>query len=149
MAYQPRTPVTIEYLHAVGCASLNFTLLEWSIVNICEKISPQYVWTLKKKTAGVIASDFKNLLKSYVAPDAALKARLDSLAVTFIGLTKDKRNKLMHAKPATGTDGKPCLWYWSPDGESFEWSEGAVIAIAREFEETLIEANDLFHNHLK
>ena len=63
MSYQFRIPVEERYLSALGRATYNFAYLEWQIVWIINVLDPDYVNSVRGKTAGCIAKDFQRVVE--------------------------------------------------------------------------------------
>lgn len=93
-----RVPIDGPYLKAVGLAMICFARLEWDAVWCCEKIQPEYIKTVGKKTAGKIATDLLALAAGY--PDPAVVSSLNPGAAEFKRLV-DLRNSIMHASLGT------------------------------------------------
>lgn len=99
-----RVPQDTEYFHAIGLAAVAFARLEWDAVWCCERLQPKYIDEIdeKRKTAGKIASDLKELFSK--VSDDAFRAKIIPFAEEFSEVV-EQRNGLLHGKP--GTSPKP------------------------------------------
>lgn len=104
-----RIPQDADYFKAIGLAAIAFARLEWNAVWCCERLQANYITTIeiKKKTAGVIGRDLKNLF-SRVA-DSHLNARILPFAQEFCDIVEE-RNSLLHGKPGTANNGDQRLF---------------------------------------
>lgn len=97
-----RVSVEKSYAESVGLAVFCFAGLEWNVVWSCERLSPGIINSLADETAGSIAKQFTKLIAAVIDPH--VNNRLSPLASRFEELVK-VRNGLVHAIPATDTDG--------------------------------------------
>lgn len=95
-----RVPQDQDYFETIGLAAVAFARLEWSAVWCCERISPGYINTIepKKKTAGVIANDLRQLI-GRVSNDQ-LRIKCTPFVEEFKSIVPD-RNAILHGKPGT------------------------------------------------
>jgi hypothetical protein len=137
-----RIPVDASYVEVLGRATFIFAILEWNAVWCCEKMRPNYIRTLGRKTAGKIAGDFVRLAKRHWIP--ATRSLCISAAQKFEALV-EKRNALLHGKPGTVT----------PTGEQrlfdkgIAWTPSMIDDLSDQFAECRIALNGLLYNQLK
>lgn len=135
-----RVPIDDTYLHKVGLAVICFSRLEWDAVWCCEKISPGYIHTVGKKTAGDIAKDLIQLSAKHV--DQAVSGQLSPAANEFLRLTK-RRNDFLHANPATAPNGDQRLFR-----HGVEWTVSMVDELADEFTACSLTLNHCLYSLL-
>lgn len=127
------------YAQALGRALWAFATLEWNSAHSCEKIRPGYLNNLKKKTAGKIADDLIELVRTarptvWMSHEAACREFKDLV---------DLRNRIMHGRPGT-----------APNGDQRLFDKGAPFAIsnidiaASQFTACLRQITDMLHNRL-
>ena len=94
----------------LGAPYLNFALLEYAVVHTAEKIERAYLnkYIGKRKRAGMVARDFAEIVARAQGHPAA--GKLTEISSTFTELV-ERRNKLLHANPATLADGTQALIY--------------------------------------
>ena len=114
------------------------------MVNLAEKLQPRFIYTIEKKTAGTIATDFKGMVaKATLAP--LLSTELAAVADRFVDLVK-RRNRLMHAHPVTYR-GEQRLNYWSPKtAATFLWEPEDIKALIVDIESLAIDGNRLYYD---
>lgn len=119
-------PTDDAYVTALGLATVAFARLEWDVVWCCERrLKPGYIKTIKKKTAGQIASDFLRFIAAI--PDAE-ERRLYSVHGDEFKRLVEVRNGIMHGKPGTTKAGEQRLYR---DGGV--WTLDALHKAADEF----------------
>jgi len=133
-------PVEAAYVEAVGRAAYIFARMEWDVAWCCERMRRNYLNTLKKKTAGIIANDF--LALSNRRP-LTIKADCVFAAKEFKRLVL-VRNRLLHAKPSTAPGGEQQLAH---DGK--HWTIAMIDDAADEFAAGAKLVNALLYNQLK
>lgn len=136
-----RVPVEDGYVASIGRATYVFATLEWNAVWCCERMKPNYVRKLKKKTAGVIAGDFEKLAGRF--PDPAVRANTVKAAKEFSRMV-EIRNALLHAKPGTADGGAQRLFDLGNP-----WTVASIDAAADDFAACSIVLNGLMHGALK
>jgi hypothetical protein len=97
-----------QYIEALGRAVFNFALLEHNVIWIIERrLKPGYLseYISQEKTAGRVAKDFAEAAKGH-----AEEAELTAFHSVFVDL-KNRRNRLLHAKPGTAPSGSSQLYY--------------------------------------
>ncbi len=134
-----RVSVDAVYSTALGMATYCFAVMEWNAVYCGEKLSPGYVNTVARKTAGMIANDIVGFAP--LITDPAKQARYRAAAVEFVRLVK-RRNDLMHANPATVGSDQRLVRNGTP------WQPDEIDSLADEFTACSIELNELFHDVL-
>lgn len=104
-----RIPQDPDYFHAIGLAAVAFARLEWDAVWCCHRLQSNYIQTIepKRKTAGTIANDLKDLFLRI--SDGVLRAKAVPFADNFKEIVLD-RNGLMHGKPGTAKNGDQRLF---------------------------------------
>lgn len=134
-----RIPVESSYTEALGLVIYAFARLEWDAIWCCERLRPNYVRTVDRKTAGEIAKDLKEYTQTIA--DEALRADCTSGAVELaqlIGL----RNAIVHGKPGPGRDQRLFR-----DGHPFSIEDLDKAADA--FTACSLHLNRLLHGPLK
>lgn len=131
-----RVPIDDLYLHAVGLAVVCFARLEWDAVWCCEKMQSGYLNTIRKKTAGQIASDLISLASMH--PDPAVRISLGAAASDFKGMV-NRRNDLIHANPGTALNG---------DQRLFRDHEEWTIAMINDAADAFVEVGGILNHHL-
>jgi hypothetical protein len=96
-----RYSLEAEYARSLGRALFVFAALEWNSAHCCEKISPGYLNNLKKKTAGNVADDLIDLVRT-LRP--VVWASHETACEEFKTLVK-LRNRIAHGKPGTASNG--------------------------------------------
>jgi hypothetical protein len=141
VVYTPRITAEPVYLQALGQAFYNFTYLEWVVVWTIVKLgSDGFDSVPKGKTALNIASALAKAIDNTSPPlPKELRRQLVKFEEKYRAAIK-VRNKLLHAHPFTGSDGKPQL-----GGGGHEWPLHRVYEVAQQFEEAAITGNDIFH----
>ena len=127
-------------LLALGRAAFVFAQLEWQVVWCLEKLKPNYVRRLGRKTAGNIANDFQNAVSALT--DAKLQTALAPSATEFKRLV-DHRNAIMHGKPGTAPDGSQLLFR-----QGTPWTQKRLEDIADDFAACNRVLNGLFYGVL-
>jgi hypothetical protein len=103
-----RVPVEPAYLSALGMAVFAFARLEWAAVWCCERIAPGSINTTLPRMAGDLANRLIDLADTL--PPSSEQIDLSAAAVEFKELVSSKRNRLLHAKPASTDDGAQRLF---------------------------------------
>jgi len=134
-----RVPVEAAYLAVLGMATYCFAYMEWNAVYCGEKLSPGYVNTVAKKTAGDIARDVAGFAK--LITNHHKRARYEAAADEFRRLVK-RRNDLVHANPATVGNDQRLVRHGTP------WQPNEIDDLADEFTACSMELNELFHHGL-
>ncbi|MFK4047350.1 hypothetical protein ACI2KH_20555 [Roseomonas mucosa] len=134
-----RVPVDPAYLMSLGQAIYCFASLEWNAVYCGEKLSPGYVYTIAKKTAGKIANDLAGFAD--LIADNNKRSRYQAAVREFDRLV-DRRNDLVHANPATIGCDQRLVRKGTP------WQPNDIDDLADEFTVCSIELNELFHHIL-
>jgi hypothetical protein len=134
-----RFPCDARYIEALGRAVFNFALLEYAVVHAAEKIERGYLnkYTAKPKTAGMVARDFAKII-ARAAQGHPAAGKLTEISSTFAELT-ERRNKLLHANPATLADGTQALIYQT----GACWELDTVTAAAQAFEDAAVKTLDV------
>jgi hypothetical protein len=134
-----RFPCDARYIEALGRAVFNFALLEYAVVHTAEKIERAYLnkYIAKRKRAGMVARDFAEIVARAQGHPAA--GKLTEISSTFTELV-ERRNKLLHANPATLADGTQALIYQT---ETFCWELDTVTAAAQAFEDAAAKTLDV------
>jgi hypothetical protein len=106
-----RFPCGARYIEVLGRAVYNFALLEYAVVHTAERIERGYLnkYTAERKTAGMVACDFAKII-ARAAQGHRAAGKLTEISSTFAELV-ERRNKLLHANPATLADGTQALIY--------------------------------------
>lgn len=120
-----RIVVDDPYVHAIGLAMFCFASLEWNAVWCCERIEPGYIHIARGKTAGQIAKRLTQMAANHQDPSIAQS--LSVAAAEFQRLVFE-RNALMHANPATASNGDQRLFR-----EGGEWTIERVNDLADQF----------------
>jgi hypothetical protein len=122
-------PCDPQYIEALGLAVHNFAWLEYHVIWVIEELEPNYweAYASKAKTAGALADDFDRVIKEH-AKGHAIEAELRDVSNEFPRL-KYFRDKLLHAIPMTGSDGRR-LHHLTRD---IAWSLDRVRQAATEF----------------
>lgn len=136
-----RQPLDPEYSQALGEAVYTFSILEWNVVWICERIKPGALAALSPKTAGTIAKRFITLAESL--SDSEDKTKLLHAALRFDELV-EQRNGLVHGRP--GMDVADGLSKLFRAGEL--WTVEKIRHTADEFSQCAITLNEYFHGFL-
>lgn len=139
-----RIQVDNDYAKGVGRAIYNFTYLEWVIIWMIVKLrNGSWENVPKGKPAGDIARAFiKAIDNPAISVSKDLRKKLVELHENYLRAIKF-RNKLLHAHPYTDQDGIQQLG--SPD---LKWPIERVLEAAKEFENSAIKGNDVFHKYL-
>lgn len=135
-----RVPVEPDYLVSIGRATFCFAGLEWNAVTCGGKLSPGFINTVAKMTAGKIADEiveFGPLIK-----DEAKRTRYQAAVGEFKRLVK-RRNDLVHSTPATTVDNEQRLFRFGKP-----WQPAEIDDLADEFTACSSELNELFHHVL-
>lgn len=135
-----RVPIDDPYLHALGLATVCFARLEWNAVWCGEKIQPGYIRTVRKKTAGQIATDILRMAAGH--PNPAIVLSLGAAAADFKALV-GRRNDLVHANPGTAKSGEQRLFR-----NGAEWTIDTINNLSDEFVVVGGVLNNHFHNLL-
>lgn len=102
-----RVSIHPDYASAIGLAVYCFASLEWNAVWCCEQIEPGSIDRLEDRTAGRVADTLAHLVGRLPASEDKLE--LHQAAINFRNLVAT-RNNLVHAKPATASDGSQGLF---------------------------------------
>jgi hypothetical protein len=133
-------PVDKAYVTAIGLATFCFANLEWNAINCGEKLNPGYIGKVAWKTEGTIGKDVANF--AALIDDPGKQARYRLAATEFKRLV-ERRNDLMHAKPAATVRNESLLYrdstFWEPDD---------IDKLADEFAACAQEFNELYHHVL-
>jgi hypothetical protein len=135
-------PVEDRYLRALGRATYNFAYLEWGIVWLTESIDFGFLNKARQLTANKIAKNFKEAVDGLSNQDPE-KVALQSLAVSFIDLVKD-RDGLMHGNPYSTDGGEQRLLYDGRHGRK-DWSVQLIDEFSELTATASIEAGRLLH----
>jgi hypothetical protein len=138
---RPRIPVEPAYTEALGLAVYAFARLEWNAVWCCERLKPNYVRTLGRKTAGKIGENLQLYAKTIA--DQPLQADCASAADEFMQMVK-LRNAIVHGKPGTAPYGDQRLFN---KGQSLSIAD--LYAAADAFTRCGARLNELLHGPLK
>ena len=136
-----RIPLDPKYAEVFGHATICFARLEWDAVYCCEGMQKNYLYTVRKKTAGKIADDLVRLVGTL--SDVKLKARCETPANEFKRLV-GVRNSLIHGNPATAPGGEQ----WIVRNGAF-WTPELICDAADEFTACSLILNELHHGPLK
>lgn len=138
-------PCDEAYLHALGRAVFNYSVLEYSIAHLLELLRPGYLNEYRRikhpKTAGAVAADFRTMVASLT--DRKLKADLEPLSVRFDELFV-MRNDLLHANPASDPD-RISLLIKSSTAKFIAWAPDFVQETATKFEALAIDILAIYH----
>jgi hypothetical protein len=134
-----RVPVDAAYLTAIGIATYCFALMEWNAVYCGQKLSPGYVSTVARKTAGTIGRDISGF--DQLVTDQVKQARYRAAAAEFVRLV-DRRNDLVHANPATVGSDQRLVRHGTP------WQPNEIEDLADAFTACSMELNELYHHVL-
>jgi hypothetical protein len=135
-----RVPVDDPYVEALGRSAYVFATLEWNAVWCCNKMSPNYVNRVGRKTAGIIADDLIALARrrsNVQLRDDCLNAGLDFKRLVLI------RNSIVHGKPGTAPNGDQRLFHFGTP-----WTVEMLQDIADKYTVCSQVLNDLFHHRL-
>ncbi len=132
-----RVPVDAAYLEALGIATYCFARMEWDAVYCGEKLSPGYMATVARKTAGTISHDIIGF--ATLITDPVKRARYQAAANQFDELVK-RRNNLVHANPATVGGDQRLVRHGTP------WQANQIEDLADEFTACSMELNELHHH---
>ncbi len=132
-----RVSVEKSYAESIGLAVFCFAGLEWNVVWSCERLSPGIINSLADQTAGSIAKQFTKLVEAVTDPH--VMNRLSPLASRFEDLVK-VRNGLVHAIPATDTDGGQRIFR-----DGVPWTIETIDKAADDFTACSIELNAFVH----
>jgi hypothetical protein len=135
-----RVPVEAAYTSAIGLAVYAFARLEWDAVWCCERISPNSINKLADRTAGGVANKLIELAGTLAASPQRIK--LVQASAEFKELV-ETRNKLVHAKPGTDSDGGQRLFR---DGQP--WTVEMIDVAADAFTACSGRLNALLHGFL-
>lgn len=154
MERQLKISVTDEYALALGKALYCFNYLEKQIIDIIVKINPNHDMAIRgHETASEVAKVFKETLTDY--PQAHCQTELNELCSAFFVAIDPGRNKLLHAKPCTDTDGRQVLIYFSQEKELktktvpalyIEWPLEDLEAFMFRCEDLAIQGNSIYYN---
>jgi hypothetical protein len=133
-----RVQLDSEYASSLGHALFCFARLEWDAAHSCERISPGYLNNLGVKTAGKIADDLIDNIKT--RPQVWAKYEKDCRE--FDELVK-LRNRLVHARPGTSSSGEQRLF-----DKDRVLDIAAVNDAADRFTACQARLNEMLHNHL-
>jgi hypothetical protein len=137
-----RLRVTVDevYAEAIGRAAYVFAILEWNAIWCCERLEKNYLNTIDRKTAGMIADDFVRLVEQ-----ASPQLQADCLkpAEEFKRLVWG-RNAILHGKPGTAPGGEQRLF----SGGKI-WTPEMINDTADEFSVCSSSLNALLYNQLK
>jgi hypothetical protein len=130
------------YATALGQALYCFALCEWNAVYCIQKYQPGYVTSAFRPTqptmAGTVADKLRSI--SINMPDVPEKQEWQQTAELFFDLVKTERNRLVHGKPGTNSDGEQRLFYFG-----YEWTIERVKEAADKFARCGMILNRLFH----
>lgn len=103
-----RSPVTTEYVQALGLAAYVFASCEWQVAWSCERILPGSLSKIidGELTAGKIAKLFIDACRNM--PKSKERTELQSIAQEFARLVPI-RNDILHGKPCTAPSGEQRL----------------------------------------
>jgi hypothetical protein len=135
-----RIQVAQEYAEALGRAAYIFSYLEWSVVWCIDRMEPNYIQTVSRKTAGQIAKDLLRISEGL--PLGCLRETIVPLAEQFHFLVQE-RNSLLHSNPGSALDGSQLLFR---DGHA--WKQGDIEALSDRFANLAIRTNELLHGEL-
>jgi hypothetical protein len=140
-----RFPCGARYIEALGRAVYNFALLEYAVVHTAERIERGYLnkYTAERKTAGLVACDFAKII-AMAAQGHPAAGKLTEISSTFAELV-ERRNKLLHANPATLADGTQALIYQTTGAC---WELDTVTAAAQAFEDAAVKTLDVLQRRL-
>lgn len=146
MPYHSRIPADPEYLQALGRAAYNFAYLEWVVIWIIVKLSPDGFGSVPKgePSSKIATALARAVAQTRPALTASLRKRLVKEVEHPFREAIKRRNKLLHAHPYTAKAGNQQL-----GGGGIEWPMAEVDSAARMFEEAAIACNSLFHGDLK
>ena len=145
-----RIPVNDEYAALLGKAVYIFLYYEWIIIWIIEVLEPGFLQEYSRQktmTSGEIKDKFKktiNVSSSYIneITKEELQKRLNQFSELVL-----KRNALIHAHPATDTDGSQMLCYQgqpSKPPSDIKWTSSEVKKLITAIDKAGCEANSLF-----
>ena len=134
-----RVPVDAAYLTALGTATYCFACVEWNAAYCGEKLSPGYVSTISRKTAGEIADDLVRFAD--LVTDNGKRVRCQEAAREFKRLAR-RRNDLVHANPATVGGDQRLVRKGTP------WQPNNIDDLSDEFTACSIELNELLYHVL-
>jgi hypothetical protein len=135
-----RVPVHPDYAAAVGLAVYCFASLEWNAVWCCERIERGSIEGLEDRTAGRVADTLVHLVKRLDTSHDQLE--LHRAATNFRDLVAT-RNNLVHAKPASNSDGSQVLFR---HGDPWTVDELEKTAVA--FTRCSLKLNEALHGFL-
>lgn len=149
-----RVAVDDEYVALVGKAVYVFASYEWSLIWIIDHLQPGFVAEYSRGTSPMTSGTVKNRLKAAIttATDFSRVSHFefqDCLAEFEKQIVK--RNALIHAHPATDTDGSQILAYQSNSSKplpDMKWPKAEVVAIIAEFDACAVRASTI-HEKLR
>ncbi len=139
-----RTPFREDYAAALGRVVYIFACDEWLLISTGQKLRPGFVAEARapEVTFKKLAKLFEVCVADAPGIDHATKAALRRCAGRF-RQSALLRNTLIHAHPATDSDGSQRLHYWNPS-TSVEWPDKEVENAARKFDDAVTELNGLY-----
>ena len=137
-----RIALDTAYAAALGQALYCFALCEWNAVYCIQKHQPDYITDAFRPTQSTMAGTVADKLRSISSrlPDVSDKQEWEQAAQLFFNLVKYERNRLVHAKPGTNSDGEQRLFYFG-----YEWTVERVQEMADRFASCGMTLNHLFH----
>lgn len=126
-----RLHVSEAYLRALGRATYAFACLEWSVLQLMERLEPGYIHRNENDTAGQIAEEFLAAARKARVPEPPAEALVD-LAFRFRALVPS-RNDLFHAHPFVAENGEERLRR-NRNGASIEWTIAEIDETADAYE---------------
>ena len=151
MANLPTTHVLVDdaYVALVGKAVYVFAYYEWAIIWVIELLQPGFVAKYSREEvmiSGAVHGDFLKALNDLPSSfEDAVGTELRACCATFKELIV-KRNALIHAHPATDSDGQQILVYQTQTTKplpDMKWPRPEIECAILEFDAAACTASNL------
>ncbi len=144
-----RVPVNDAYVALIGKAVYVFAYYEWTIIYIIDYLQSGFVGRYSRgnpMTSGNVRQELQNTINSsHVSFAEVSRAELQTCCDEFEKLII-KRNALIHAHPATDSDGSLILSYQAKVTKPFpdvKWPKAEVESIIQKFDTAACNAGML------
>ncbi len=147
-----RVPVDDKYATQLGKAVYLFAYYEWTIICIINQIVPdftrEYCRGEKPLTSGLVLKEFKKAMNAFNKDtEQPMNQEFTTYVSTFETLI-NKRNALVHAHPATDTNGNQIL-SWQTNSKrhlhDLKWTETEIQRFIKEVDKSAVQINNFFH----